>query len=343
MKAKQVRRRSAGPPDAAGNGHAGDAIIWTHRLTKRYGTFTAVDRLDLEVRPGEVFGLLGPNGAGKTTTVLMLLGLSEPSEGEARVCGLDPARHPLEVKQRVGYLPDNVGFYGDMTGRENLHFTAALNGFSRSEGQRRVGEMLEQVGLADVADNRVDTYSRGMRQRLGIADALVKGPDVLILDEPTIAIDPAGVAEILSLIRDLVREHGMTVLLSSHLLEQVQHVCDRVGIFLGGRLVARGTVAELARTAPSSSVILEVGADAAADVVDRSLRGLPGVEAVEPHEHDPRLRLVTARPDAAMQLAGRLTAAGLPLFHLESRSDSLEAIYRRLVAQQQGDGHGGGR
>src|SRR3954447_13646642 len=144
-----------------------NAPIITRRLTKRYGDFVAVDALDLEVHAGEIFGLLGQNGAGKTTTILMLLGLTEPSSGAARVVGLDPARHPLEVKRRVGYLPDNVGFYDGMTGRENLRYTARLNGIPGREGERRIGEVLEQVGMSDRADTRVDTYSRGMLQRLG--------------------------------------------------------------------------------------------------------------------------------------------------------------------------------
>ena len=150
-----------------------ETIIRTKGLTKRYGELTAVDRLDLDVRRGEVFGLLGPNGAGKTTTILMLLGLSEPTAGEARVDGLDPTRQPLEVKRRVGYLPDNVGFYGSMSGRQNLRYTCRLNGFDRAESEERIARLRDEVGLSDAADRPVETYSRGMKQRLGIADALV--------------------------------------------------------------------------------------------------------------------------------------------------------------------------
>ena len=169
----------------------------------------------------------------------MLLGLSEPTDGVAEVMGLDPAREPREVKRRVGYLPDAVGFYGGMTGRENLRYTARLNGLRRAEADAAIEEVLEQVGLTDRADDQVETYSRGMRQRLGIADALVKSPDLLILDEPTTSIDPLGVLEILDLLRRLVNERGLAILLSSHLLTQVQSVCDRIGIFAAGRLVGR--------------------------------------------------------------------------------------------------------
>jgi ABC-2 type transport system ATP-binding protein len=224
-----------------------DAVIVTRRLSKLYGEFTAVDNLDLTIRAGEVFGLLGPNGAGKTTTVLMILGLTEPTRGVVRVIGLDPTREPLGVKRKVGYLPDNVGFYGGMTGRENLRYTAKLNGLARTAAEARIDELLAEVRLTDAADKKAETYSRGMRQRLGIADALVKNPSVLILDEPTIAIDPAGVEELLGLIRRLVAERNLTVLLSSHILGQVQSLCDRVGFFSAGRLVAAGPLDELAR------------------------------------------------------------------------------------------------
>src|SRR6478672_2577515 len=148
--------------------------IKTRALTKRYGEFTAVDKLDLSVRPGEVFGLLGPNGAGKTTTILMLLGLSEPTSGTARVLDMDPARNPIAVKRRVGYLPDSVGFYGNLTGRQNLRYTARLNGIARKAADDHIDELLERVGLTNAANQRVDQYSRGMKQRLGLADVMVK-------------------------------------------------------------------------------------------------------------------------------------------------------------------------
>lgn len=221
-----------------------EPVIITSGLTKQYGTTVAVDNLDLQVRAGEVFGLLGPNGAGKTTTILMLLGLTEPTAGSARVLGLDPVREALQVKARVGYLPDAVGFYQELTGRQNLRFTARLNGADEAEDQ--IAGLLSTVGLAEAADDSVETYSRGMLQRLGIADALVKQPRILILDEPTIAIDPRGVEQILELIRQLRDEQDVTVLLSSHLLHQAQEVCDRVGLFVDGRLLAAGSVDELA-------------------------------------------------------------------------------------------------
>jgi ABC-2 type transport system ATP-binding protein len=242
-------RRPATPEEAAKRAAAREAaaaddsvVIRTRKLTKAYGELIAVDKLDLEVRRGEVFGLLGQNGAGKTTTILMLLGLTEVTDGEARVVGLDPTRRPLQVKRRVGYLPDSVGFYDDLTGRENLRYTARLNRIPEKEANATIEAVLDQVGLLGRADDRTDTYSRGMIQRLGIADALVKDPDVLILDEPTTAIDPLGVVEILELLRRVVDDRGTAILLSSHLLNQVQEVCDRIGIFADGRLIGQGTL-----------------------------------------------------------------------------------------------------
>lgn len=244
-------------PEAHATIGAQSPLVEALELTKRYGEFVAVDQLSFEVRPGEIYGLLGPNGAGKTTTILMLLGLSEPSGGEARVHGLDPTREPLEVKRRVGYLPDAVGFYGRLTGRENLEYTARLNGIEPERAAERIEALLAQVGLAEAGDRPTETYSRGMLQRLGIADALVKDPSVLILDEPTASIDPAGVSELLTLIRGLAVERRLAVLLSSHLLGQVERLCDRVGIFSRGRLVAEGTVRALAELAGDPAISLE--------------------------------------------------------------------------------------
>ena len=314
-----------------------DAVIVARNLTKKYGDFTAVDSLDLTIHAGEVFGLLGPNGAGKTTTVLMLLGLSEPTEGVVRVVGLDPTREPLSVKRRVGYLPDDVGFYPGMTGRENLRYTARLNGIGRREGEARIDELLGEVRLEDAADKPVETYSRGMRQRLGIADALVKSPSVLVLDEPTIAIDPSGVEELLGLIRRLVREHELTVLLSSHILGQVQSLCDRVGFFSRGKLVAAGPLQELARGVGAEKVLLEVGVAGDPAAIEPVAAAVPGVTGVGPHERNPELRVVTSTRDVAADVAVALAAAGLPVVHLRRQGDDLAELYRRFAPEASDD------
>ena len=264
--------------------------IRTRKLEKRYGDKVAVQPLDLDVRAGEVFGLLGPNGAGKTTTILMLLGLTEPSGGTAEVLGLDPARNPLRVKRHVGYLPDSVGFYGGMTGRQNLRFTSRLNGLDRDTAEERMSELLERVRLTDAADTLTETYSRGMLQRLGLADALLKDPAILILDEPTTSIDPVGVAETLDLVRELAHDQGVCVLLSSHLLYQVQQICDRIAIFVNGSVVAMGTVAELAgRQRSGAQIQVEVGADGDPDQVAGTLQSVSGVTEVTSRRARPPL------------------------------------------------------
>lgn len=309
-------------------------------LTKRYGDLVAVDGLDLELRRGEIFGLLGQNGAGKTTTILMLLGLTEPTSGSARVMGLDPARDALRVKRQVGYLPDSVGFYGDLTGRQNLRYTARLNGLGREEAEARIGEALEQVSLSDRGDTRADTYSRGMLQRLGIADALIKEPEILILDEPTAAIDPIGVVEILQLLRNLVHGRGVTVLLSSHLLTQVQSVCDRVGIFAAGRLIGLGTVPELAAQFGSDTGHVEVTFEgdqaAGADRIGPILAGIPQVEKVEPGAASQDPWTLTVRPaGAGRQVREAVLAAAahesLGLTAIRSTQASLDEIYRAAL------------
>ncbi|MCD8262018.1 MAG: ABC transporter ATP-binding protein [Bacteroides sp.] len=213
-------------------------VIELAGLTKKYGTFTAVDGLDLTIRKGEIFGLLGPNRAGKSTTILMMLGLTEPTAGTVTVGGVNAVTHPIEVKRKVGYLPEDVGFYDDRTGLDNLLYTAGLNGIPAQEAYDRACELLKRVGLENETDKKCDKYSRGMRQRLGLADVLIKSPEIIILDEPTSGIDPSGVREFIELIRRLSREEGLTVLFSSHHLNQVEQVCDRVGIFRSGKLLA---------------------------------------------------------------------------------------------------------
>jgi len=320
-----------------------EPVIRTRGLTKRYGTLTAVDSLNLAIYPGEIFGLLGQNGAGKTTTILMLLGLTEPTKGEARVMGLDPAREPRLVKRRVGYLPDAVGFYGGLTGRQNLRYTARLNGLRGSVAETAIDDVLTQVGLHDRGDDHVETYSRGMRQRLGIADALVKSPDVLILDEPTAAIDPLGVVEMLDMLRRLVNERGLAILLSSHLLNQVQSVCDRIGIFAAGKLVGQGTVDELAATFGDGAATIEVGLELTdADEMRRAasvFKGLEGVESVEAPVEERGLWHLVVRPASAEARVRRevLVAAvehDLHLTAIRPIVPSLDDIYRAAVVRR---------
>lgn len=251
-------------------------------LTKYYGSVKAVDNLNLKVRQGEIFGLLGPNGAGKTTTILMMLGLSEPSEGKALICGTDATRHPVAVKRKVGYMPDSLGFYDEMSAIENLLYTGRLNGIPENEVHERARQTMELVGLGKEIHKKVGAYSRGMKQRLGLADVLLREPEVIILDEPTLGIDPSGIKEFLTLIRHLSRQKGLTVLLSSHHLHQVQQVCDRVGIFVGGHLLAEGNIEDLAGNLfGEESIFTSVSVRESAKEVENHLEELRRTENVK--------------------------------------------------------------
>ena len=222
-------------------------IIEASGLTKVYGRYTAVDDLSFQVEDGEIFGFLGPNGAGKTTTLLMLLGLTQPSAGTVTVCGLNPKRKSKEIKGLVGYLPENVGFYGDMDAVQSLQYIADLNGIDNGKSADKIQETLKLVGLSDDQTKKVETYSRGMRQRLGIAEVLLKDPKLMFFDEPTLGLDPDGALRLIELIQSLNRDKKITVLLSSHNLYQVQKVSHRVGIMIKGKMVVQGSIKELAR------------------------------------------------------------------------------------------------
>lgn len=301
-------------------------IIETQGLTKVYGSITAVDNLNLTVRKGEIFGLLGPNGAGKTTTILMLMGLSEPTSGSIRVAGLDPVRQALGVKHIVGYMPDNIGFYGDLTGRENLIYTAQLNGIAPDVAKSKIDELLTKVGLQEAADRRVRGSSKGMRQRLGIADVLIKDPEIIFLDEPTLGLDPEGTKELLNLILELGKREGKTVLISSHLLHQVQAICDRVGIFVKGKLVAIGSVSDLAKEI-GSEVIVELKTSNMEDFPTHEVNAMPGISSVQ-MEKD-MIVIKSDDPEIAPKLVRELNRMNIDIYHVRSRSSDLDDIYSR--------------
>jgi ABC-2 type transport system ATP-binding protein len=310
-----------------------DAVIEAKGLTKVYGATPAVDHTSFSVGRGEIFGLLGPNGAGKTTTILMMLGLTEISEGEVRVLGFNPAREPLSVKRRVGYLPDTVGFYDNLTASDNLRYTARLIGFRSVEREKRIAAALERVGLGEFADKRVGTFSRGMRQRLGLAEILMKGAQIAILDEPTSGLDPHATSELLGIIRGFKTE-GVSILLSSHLLERVQSVCDRVALFSSGRIALMGSVAELGREVLGGGYVVDIEADGVG--LAERLALIPGVSAVEKPAIG-KLRLHAdrdVRPEAAAEVVamqGRLKFLGV-------QEPSLEAIYTRYFEERHEEG-----
>ena len=308
-------------------------VIHARGLTRRYGDTAVVDGIDLHIVRGEVFGLLGPNGAGKTTTILMMLGLTEISSGEISVLGFNPAREPLKVKRRVGYLPDAVGFYDQLTATENLAYTGKLMGLSRAERAGRIEQALRRVGLIDVASKRVATFSRGMRQRLGLAEIIMKRAEIAILDEPTSGLDPQATQEFLGLIGELKAE-GITVLLSSHMLEQVQRICDRVALFKAGHIVLMGAVPELAVKVLGAGFVVEVEAEGQG--IARRLAMIPGVTHVETLSAD-RFRM-TAERDVRPDAARAVVAVDSSLRRLSVDEPSLDAIYARYFQDQPAGG-----
>jgi ABC-2 type transport system ATP-binding protein len=301
---------------------SGDVVIEAKGLTKTYGQAVAVDHISFTVGRGEIFGLLGPNGAGKTTTILMLLGLTDISGGDVSVLGFNPAREPLSVKRRVGYLPDTVGFYDQLSAADNLRYTARLIGFPLVEREKRIAAALEQVGLAEFANHHVDTFSRGMRQRLGLAEIVMKGAQIAILDEPTSGLDPHATSELLSIIRRFKAE-GVSVLLSSHLLERVQSVCDRVALFNAGRIALIGTVPELGREVLGAGYVVDIEAEGAG--LAERLALIPGVSGVE-QTGIGKLRLHADR-DVRPEAAAEVVAMHGRLKYLGVQEPSLEAIY----------------
>jgi ABC-2 type transport system ATP-binding protein len=315
-------------------------IIELSSLTKKYGSFTAVDNLNMTIHKGEIFGLLGPNGAGKSTTVLMMLGLTDPTSGTVKVCDINPTTNPLDVKRKVGYLPEDVGFYDNYTGLENLLYTACLNSIPLSRAKQEAGYLLEKVGLANEKMKKTGKYSRGMRQRLGLADVLIKSPEVIILDEPTLGIDPKGVEEFLELIVILSKEEGRTVLLSSHHLHQVQKICDRIGLFVGGRLIAEGNIQSLSQKLFSyEPVKIEAGINLnlakEADLSQRNyltgilvnlLKAVRGVINVEPEGNVLRIGCIS---DVTEEIVGTIVGSGTGITFLNKKEYGLNDIYNR--------------
>lgn len=332
-----------------------EIIIRTEDLVKKYQDITAVDHLDLEIHRGEVFGLLGPNGAGKTTTTLMLLGLTDPTSGRAEINGLDCTRDSLSIKKIVGYLPDNVGFYTDMTGRENLIFTGMMNGLSKKQAETRADELMERVRISYAANRKTGTYSRGMRQRLGIADVLMKDPEIIIMDEPTLGIDPSGMKELTELIRELSVKDGRTILISSHELYQVQEISDRVGIFVKGKMIACGKIEDLGTQLKNEGLfIMDLkaektdnrklngnNADTAEKTIDtvncieeqkEIIRSISGVRMVGV-KADGTLHIESMR-DIRTELFQKLMEQGFLLSELHERGGDLDEIYRKYFERQ---------
>lgn len=315
-------------------------IIELTNLTKKYGSFTAVDNLNLTIRKGEIFGLLGPNGAGKSTTILMMLGLTDPTSGSVRVCDINSTTNPIEVKRKVGYLPEDVGFYNNYTGFENLLYCARLNSIPLSRAKQEADYLLDKVGLANEKTKKTGKYSRGMRQRLGLADVLIKSPEVIILDEPTLGVDPRGVDEFLKLILSLSKEEGRTVLLSSHHLHQVQKICDRIGLFVGGKLIAEGDIQSLSQKLFSNELVkIEAGINLkSTDQAEpsggnslignliKSLKAVTGVISVEPVDN---VLHIGCTGDLTEEVVETIVKSGTGVRFLNKKEYGLNDIYNR--------------
>jgi len=305
--------------------------VETVDLTKTYDGTTAVNKLNLRIEEGDIFGFLGPNGAGKTTTILMLLGLTEPTSGVARIYGHNSTREPLRVKRISGYVPERVGFYEDLSARHNLTYIARLNGLSEKLAMERIGESLEVVGLSEVADRRVQEFSRGMKQRLAIADTLIKTPKVAFLDEPTSGIDPEGVREMLNLIATIARERGMTVILSSHQLHQVQQICNRIGIMAKGHMVVEGLLDQLGRDAFGGGRFrVELQLTEITSALVDCIKQIEGVVNVERSED---LLLINCMEDLRPRIAKAIVDNGGLLVQMKIQSYALEDIYMKYFTE----------
>ncbi len=298
-------------------------MITFERLRKEYDGVAAVDDLSLEIPRGEVFGLLGPNGAGKTTTILMLVGLIQPTSGRCLVDGIDVALEPIAVKRRMGFMPDDVGFYENMTAEQNLAYFAAIYDLPRAVRAERIADVLERLDLGGL-DKKVGGYSRGMVQRLGIAKILLNDPDVLVLDEPTANLDPLCVAEYREIVRSL-RAEGRTVVVSSHILSEVAKVCTSVAILARGRLVASGSVTDLpfrlAQTAGGMAIRVETRSPI--PELDH-----PSILAAEYDANRCRARFQVT-DDVRDWLVDQLRNAGVTIRELAVEEPSLEEVFMR--------------
>ncbi|MEL6148416.1 MAG: ABC transporter ATP-binding protein [Chloroflexota bacterium] len=302
-------------------------MIEAKKLTKNYGNFTAVRDASFAANKGEVVGLLGPNGAGKTTIMRMLTGYSPPSAGTAIIAGFDVTVDPLDAKAHVGYLPERVPLYPDMTVREYVGYWAEMRGMhNRKKRRARVDEVIETVQLTFKRDKLVRSLSKGMRQRLGLAQALVHNPEVIILDEPTIGIDPAQVIEVRETVRDLGRDH--CVLFSTHILTEAEQVCDRLLIINQGRIIAEGAPDALRRQIQSGTGIYVEMSGGEASV----LQGVPGVLSVQADGAGYQLQIADEGVREAVFDA--VTAAGLKLLEMRSVSMTLEDIFLEVIGEK---------
>jgi ABC-2 type transport system ATP-binding protein len=303
-------------------------MVETSKLTKVYGKTTVVDNLTLKIEEGQIYGFLGPNGAGKTTTILMLLGLTTPTSGTATIGGFNSTHETLKVKRIAGYIPEKVGFYTDLSATYNLLYTANLNGIYDKKADAVVAKALTDVGLKDKADEQVSHFSKGMKQRLAIADILVKQPKVAFLDEPTTGIDPAGITQILDLIQQIAKDNNMTIIMSSHQLSQIQRICSHVGIMNKGKLISEGSIESLGKKAGGGKVTIEIQlVETTRDLLD-AIRAIPGVINIQ---RDDNTLSVSCNEDLRKQISKVIADKNGLITQMKLQSFDLEDIYMKIV------------
>ena len=306
-------------------------MIQTHELTKHYGEVKAVDHLNLTVNEGEIFGFLGPNGSGKTTTLLMLMGLTVPTSGTATVGGYDIIKDSKEIRRIAGLLPEGAGYYEDLTARQNLSYIGQLNDIPRLERENRIKDLLEAVDLAKWADTKVEKFSRGMKQRLGIALVLIKRPKVTFFDEPTIGLDPQGVKEIRDMIFRLNKEQDLTVMLSSHLMYEVQQTCQRVGFIREGKLIAADTIENLSnKLERKGEMAIEFELSEISPDLIREIKGIDRVTSVD---QENRKLYVHMEDDKSKEVSETIMKHGATILLMKPREYSLEEIFLRYLKE----------
>ena len=306
-------------------------MIQAEALTKSYGTLKAVDQVSFDVREGEIYGLLGPNGAGKTTILSMVSGLLQPDEGRVLFDGIDLAVEPLRVKQQLGIVPQEVALYEELTARENLHFWGGLYGLSGAKLKDAVAAILEQVGLTGRADAKVSTYSGGMKRRLNLSLGLVHRPRVVMMDEPTVGIDPQARANILGVVRDIARS-GTTILYTTHHLEEAEEFCDRIAIMDHGKILAEGTLDELVRSLDEGDLITVRGSFDAGSI-DEWLRDLESVQVIS--RDDDRLVLSSGGDGThAVGLLSKLLDGRLDIKGVSIQPPGLNGLFLKLTGRE---------
>jgi len=308
-------------------------MIKVNKLSRRFGTTIALDEVSLGVEKGEIVGLLGPNGAGKTTMMRIITGYLAPTSGTATVAGFDVRENSLEARRRIGYLPETVPVYSELTVREYLKFTGALHDLSPAQIAEKIGACMERTGVAGVSHRLIGHLSKGYRQRVGLAQALLHDPELLILDEPTVGLDPTQVVEIRGLIKELSRSH--TVILSSHILPEVSHICSRVIIIDRGRIVGVGTQEELEKSLKGAEIIA-VQFKNAGPGAEEALRGIPGVHGVRAGT-EPESFLVESGLgiDIREEIFNLAVARRWPILEMRVVSMGLEEVFHRLTRQEE--------